>query len=292
MNSAERLCRPHHHARVQRALNHAYARMTRRPSLGELSRVAAIAPHHFHRVFCACTGETVQAHLRWIRLERAAFELFVSNRSVAEIAARAGYVSAAAFTRAFYRMQGKSARAFRRDRRPSDYVQAISPDLRTHFAALPVEFRTQPDKPLKCVRRRGPLLRAIHEGRETVERRLQASRRLENAAIFKRTPDFPPITSPEQLRMDSAVLAEHEVPGGDDWFEDTIEGGPYATFRLEGRVDDEETVLQLWNYVYLVWAPQRRVQIQPFGSYERRNRRGGRTISVEVHVQVQTDARR
>lgn len=291
MTSAAQFCRPHHHARVHRALSHAYSPTTRRPTLKELSRVAAIAPHHFHRVFRACMGETVQTHLRRVQLERAAFELFVSNRSVSEIATRAGYVSAAAFSRAFYRMHGKSARTFRRDRPTSNYIQAIAPDLRAHFTALPVEFRTQPDKHLKCVRRGGPLLQAIHDGRETVERRLQNARKLGNAAIFKRTPDFPPITSPDQLRLDSAVLAEHEVPGSGDWFEDTIEGGPYASFRLEGLIEDEEMVLQLWNYVYLVWAPDRKVQIQPFGSYEVRNRKEGRTTSVEVHVQVQADWR-
>ena len=41
----------------------------------EIARVACFPPHHFHRIFRGMAGESVQEHVRRLRLERAAQEL-------------------------------------------------------------------------------------------------------------------------------------------------------------------------------------------------------------------------
>lgn len=259
----------------------------RRLTLPELARVAGLAPSHFHRVFSSATGESVQTHVRRLQLERAAFELFTSDRSVAEIASRSGYRTSTGFARAFGRHFGTSARRFRSDRDPAALIQAIPPDLRRDFAQSPVELREEPGRRVKFLRRTGPLMPLRPQGRDAVQRLLNATPSSRDAAIYKQTPDFPPITAPDKLRHDFAFDAQIAHGASDELIETRTRGGQYAVFHLgEGSARDD-VVLHFWSYVYLIWAPQNRMRIQPFGAYERWQRRDGRLSSVEIHVQVQ-----
>src|SRR5471030_1671787 len=78
-----------------------------------LAVVACFSEHHFHRIFRAVVGESVMDHVRRLRLERAAFHLKTSRRSVASIALDAGYGAQEAFTRIFQAYFGLSPRRFR-----------------------------------------------------------------------------------------------------------------------------------------------------------------------------------
>lgn len=82
-------------------------------SAGRLARVACFSEHHFHRIFRAVVGESVMDHVRRLRLEKAAFELKTSRRSVADIALEAGYGAQEAFTRIFQAYFGLTPRKFR-----------------------------------------------------------------------------------------------------------------------------------------------------------------------------------
>lgn len=97
-----------------------------------LARVACFSEHHFHRIFRAVVGESVMDHVRRLRLERAAFQLKTSGRSVAHIALDAGYGAQAAFTRTFQAYFGVAPRIFRRahaaHRLPAPSGVHFSPD--------------------------------------------------------------------------------------------------------------------------------------------------------------------
>ncbi len=70
-------------------------------SLEDLSREAYFSQYHFHRVFRALVGETLQEHIRRLRLERAASYLKFSDKMIIDIALDAGYQTHEAFSRAF-----------------------------------------------------------------------------------------------------------------------------------------------------------------------------------------------
>jgi predicted dithiol-disulfide oxidoreductase (DUF899 family)/AraC-like DNA-binding protein len=80
----------------------------------QLAQVAFFSEHHFHRIFRAVVGESVMDHVRRLRLERAAFQLKTSRRSVFSIAFEAGYGAQEAFTRIFQAYFGLAPRVFRR----------------------------------------------------------------------------------------------------------------------------------------------------------------------------------
>ena len=58
--------------------------------LKTLAAVAHFSPFHFHRIFRGMIGETVQAHVRRLRMERAAYRLKYSDQAVTRIAFEAG----------------------------------------------------------------------------------------------------------------------------------------------------------------------------------------------------------
>src|SRR5215213_9671866 len=66
-----------------------------------LARDAHYSRFHFQRIFRQMTGETPSNCRRRLRLERAAYHLLQSDRSVTEIAFESGYGSLEGFSRAF-----------------------------------------------------------------------------------------------------------------------------------------------------------------------------------------------
>lgn len=71
-------------------------------TLNQLSDIACFSKYHFHRLFTAFTGLSLQQYIRWLRLKRAAHQLIVNkDTSIIEIAINAGFESHESFTRAF-----------------------------------------------------------------------------------------------------------------------------------------------------------------------------------------------
>lgn len=83
-------------------------------SAEELAARAHLSRYHFDRVIAATAGEPPAAFRRRVLLERAAFRLLTSDRTILDVAVEAGYGSHEAFTRAFARAYGLSPARWRR----------------------------------------------------------------------------------------------------------------------------------------------------------------------------------
>jgi AraC family transcriptional regulator len=88
-------------ARLLRVLIYVQRNLDGDLSLETLAGRAAFSSYHFHRIFTAAMGETLGAHVRRLRLERAAMVLRGSAMSVTDAAFEAGYESVEAFSRAY-----------------------------------------------------------------------------------------------------------------------------------------------------------------------------------------------
>jgi len=78
-------------------------------SLDRLSQIACFSPFHFHRVFQGVTGETLNAHVRRVRLERAAVLMKASPRKrITDVALESGFGGTAEFSRAFKNHFGRA----------------------------------------------------------------------------------------------------------------------------------------------------------------------------------------
>lgn len=99
--------------RVERVHAYLAAHLDRDVALDRLAAIACFSPFHFHRIYHALQGETVTESVRRMRLHRAALDLIDGTMPIVRIAARAGYGSQAAFTRAFRAAYGTAPAAYR-----------------------------------------------------------------------------------------------------------------------------------------------------------------------------------
>jgi len=83
--------------------------------LETVARVARFSPFHFHRVFKAVVGETLNDFIRRVRASTAAARLLHNPKlSITDVAVGCGYSSSSAFAREFRNAFGTSASEFRR----------------------------------------------------------------------------------------------------------------------------------------------------------------------------------
>ena len=78
-----------------------------------LASVANFSVPHFHRIFTGCVGENIATYVRRIRLERAGRKLRMGAVDITEVALAAGYMTHAAFGKAFKQQYGLSPSEFR-----------------------------------------------------------------------------------------------------------------------------------------------------------------------------------
>ncbi len=92
----------HYHERVNRVLDYIGEHLDGELSLSHLSEVGCFSAFHFHRIFQSVTGETLNSHVRRVRLERAALLMKASPRKrITDVALEAGFAGTAEFSRAF-----------------------------------------------------------------------------------------------------------------------------------------------------------------------------------------------
>lgn len=101
--------------RINRVVDYIDANLDEEHSLEKLSKVAYFSPFHFHRIFKALTGETINNYVKRIRLQRAGSMLITDfERPVSEVAILCGFNSTAVFCRAFRDHFGTSTGMFRK----------------------------------------------------------------------------------------------------------------------------------------------------------------------------------
>lgn len=104
-----------HHQALADVIEHVLRHRQDALRVPDLAALAGFSRFHLVRLFREVTGETLEAFIRRIRMERSAFGLLHTDSTVAEIASSGGYKSPEAFARAFGLAHGVSPRLFRRD---------------------------------------------------------------------------------------------------------------------------------------------------------------------------------
>jgi len=81
--------------RIDQVIDYLRDHLDKPLKLKDLARVACFSEYHFHRVFGAMTGETVNDFTNRLRLEKAARLLTKTRQSLTEIALECGFSSSA-----------------------------------------------------------------------------------------------------------------------------------------------------------------------------------------------------
>lgn len=230
--------------RIQAVLLHIEAHLGERLNVPALAGIARISPFHFHRLFGACVGEAVSAHVRRLRLEKAACLLLFGADSITEVATHCGYATPAGFSRAFRRHFGLS---------PSELLAAVQ-DRRAaarNDEPLPEgpEFVELAAESLLAVRRCGPYPESRREAWSALRQGLaRQGADPGQFAQYGMLLDWPEITPAPQLRYQAGVAAG--LAPGNGLFRCQLAGGSYALFRYRGVCDRlqraHESILLNW----------------------------------------------
>ena len=101
--------------RINKVVDFIDANIDKQLSLETIAEVANFSPFHFHRIFTAFTGETVNNFVKRLRVEKAASLLLNNAESpISEIAYYCGYNSVSVFSRTFKSYFKISAQDYRK----------------------------------------------------------------------------------------------------------------------------------------------------------------------------------
>ena len=225
-------------------------------SMDDLARAAGFSMFHFHRIFSAMVGENLGEHLLRLRMERAAFELVYSSRSIPDIAFSAGYENHESFTRAYRKRFGQTPSGYRKEAR-CDRGIGSSPALRAVIqrqGGKPMKVKVEQFQPMTVVsvRYTGP-----YAGCGVAWEKLCSSPR-NSAGIGPKTLfigisyDDPDIAEPGKIRYDACMTVTEGFEPEACFEKQTIKGGKYAVLRHTGPHDG---LLACYRWFYGEWLP-------------------------------------
>jgi len=240
--------------------------LDRELTLDELAGVAHFSPYHFHRIFGGMVGESVKAHIRRIRLERAAMRLKHSREPVTRIALEAGYRAHAAFTRAFRDLTGLSPTAYRARKRPLPPSGApsgvhFSPDrppdafnpLTQEDPAMDVQIRRFEPQRVAFTRQVGPY-DEVGRAWDALCPPLGAQGLLgADTSMIGLCYDDPEVTPPEKIRYDACVTVDDDFPPTGEIGVQTIPGGEFAVTTHQGPY---HTLGETYSRLFGQWLPR------------------------------------
>jgi len=233
-------------ARIQRVVDYLAEHLDEALDLETLARVAHFSPYHFHRIYRALLGETVNDTVRRLRLHRSAIDLLDRDLGIDRTARRAGYASQAAFTRAFRAEYGEPPARYRVARRATEL------DQERNLTTYRVETATLPKLRVAAIEHRGDYQLTS----KAFERLMTVA-----ATTGLLTPDTrtigiyhdDPVSVPQDELKSTACIT---VP--DDWapsgelIEAHIEGGRYARIVHTGPYTELKTG---YDWLYQTWLP-------------------------------------
>lgn len=100
--------------RINRVIDHVRNSIDQQLNLADLACLACFSEFHFHRIFKAISGETLNEFINRIRAEKAARLLRYSDKKLTDIALDCGFSSSATFSRAFRSIYDTSPSQFRK----------------------------------------------------------------------------------------------------------------------------------------------------------------------------------
>lgn len=249
--------------RINRVTDYLCAHLHESPSLDELAKVACFSPFHFHRIFRAITGETVNFFTNRLRLEKAARLMKYSDSSATEIALDCGFSSSSTFSRSFKQYFATSPNQFRKSGTienskickelfPLDeYLIPMSDEqLKARF---PVQVREFPNRRVAFIR----VIGAYQENRvlHVFEQLINWAKQMglyESGSIFGMSLDDPTVTPQEKYRYEVCITIPESIqlPRDSDISVMNMPRCKYAVTRVSG---DMRLAATATNYLFKNW---------------------------------------
>jgi AraC family transcriptional regulator len=224
-------------------------------TLEQLSNIACFSKYHFHRVFTAYTGLSLQQYIRWLRLKRAAHQLIIDkDQSIITIAIDAGFDSHEAFTRVFKQTCGMSPSEFRRESSWQAWEQPPYQLPSQENMIMNVTVKNIPARRLAVLEHRGDP-RLVGESVNKLISWAKAqpmSLKPKPGEAFGFAYDDPKVTPAADFRFDLAITVPEQLTLKDEIIEKRLPAGRYAVAMHKGSRDN------IGNTIYMLyrdWLP-------------------------------------
>ena len=247
--------------RIDRVINYLRDNLDRSIKLEELARVACFSEFHFHRVFGAVSGETLNNFTGRLRLEKAARLLRGSDQSMIDIALECGFSSPATFSRAFQKSYGTSPSRFRKSGEVKvskickelfeehKYILPMSREEKRR--AFPVSIRKFPAWDTAYIRVSNAFEGdSVRNAFGKIMDWAEAQNIVADGTLFGMSIDNPSVTPKHLYRYEAcfAPNASFDCPEGISKMK--IPARTYATTRING---DIRLVATAWDYLFEDW---------------------------------------
>ena len=253
--------------RVNRAIDHIVRNLAQPLRLEEVSEAACFSPFHFHRVFKALLGETLNQFVKRQRLERACYLMsHAPERSLTEVALDCGFSSSSDFSRSFKQRYGAPPSlfdlvTFRNSRRGEFERFLSSQDGGPRCTTLPagqnpdgfeVQLRDLPARTVAYIRVLDPYREGVAQA--ACERLLAwaIERGLADGQWLGYMWDEPEIVALEDCRYDVALVVDDVAAAGEIG---RFEFPPMrvAEVVLRGSIELEMRAI---DWLYKTWLPR------------------------------------
>jgi AraC family transcriptional regulator len=247
--------------RIDRVIDHLRANLDRQVKLKELARVACLSEFHFHRIFGAVSGETLNNFTNRLRLEKAARLLRYSDQSVTDIALDCGFSSSATFSRAFRSGYETSPTQFRKfgEIKKSKICKELFPkdeyglpmSAEEKKAAFPVKLLDIPERQVAYIRVTNAfqMERVLAATRAMIEW-AKSQNIFSQGTLFGMSVDDPHVTPRHLYRYEVCLASSVPFKCREGMSKLKMPAMRYAVIKVSG---DIHKVATAWDYLYRDW---------------------------------------
>src|SRR5208282_188541 len=247
--------------RIDRVIDYLRENLHRRVKLGELAHVACFSEFHFHRIFGAVSGETLNNFTNRLRLEKAARLLRYSDQHLTDIALECGFSSSATFSRAFRSGYDTSPSQFRKsgEIKKSKICKELFPEeeyglpmsAEEKRAAFPVRLIDIPERQVAYIRVTDAFeLDRVLAALKTVIEWAKSQDIFSQGILFGMTVDDPHVTPKHLYRYEVCLASSVPFECMEGMSKLKMPAMRYAAIKVSG---DIHKVATAWDYLYRDW---------------------------------------
>ena len=248
--------------RINAVINHINDNLDRSFSLDELAQIAHFSSFHFHKIFVAVVGESVNFYTNRVRLEKAARMLKFSPSPIAEIAYDCGFSSPATFSRSFGKYFSVSPSSYRKKGQienhkickelfpMAEYLVPMTLDEKQ--ATFPVTVKDFPQRKVAYIRvvdsyQEGVVIQAF----EQLIGWAKDKKLYDEGQFFGMSLDDPMVTPHEKYRYEACITIPEKVSVDKAGIEEMrLPACSYATTKVSGDITMVATGI---DYLFNEW---------------------------------------